>query len=234
MLMMMRIQLMVTTMDKFLGDWNKYLDNEFNKEYFIEMERKIDKLYKEKTIYPKYEDIFKAFQLTQYKDTKVVIIGQDPYHEVGQAHGLAFSVQEGIELPPSLKNIFLEIKNEYGYDIPKSGDLTKWAKEGVLLLNATLTVRKGLANSHRDCGWQAFTDDVIIKLNDRNDPIIFVLWGNFARSKKTLIDLNKHYVLEAPHPSPLSAYNGFFGCGHFKEINRILKSLNKEEIDWRL
>ena len=221
-------------MIKFNNDWDVVLKDILDSENYQNIRKFLINEYQLHTIYPSANDIFNAFKLTSYKDTKVVIIGQDPYHEVGQAHGLAFSVQEGIELPPSLKNIFLEIKNEYGYDIPKSGDLTKWAKEGVLLLNATLTVRKGLANSHRDCGWQAFTDDVIIKLNDRNDPIIFVLWGNFARSKKTLIDLNKHYVLEAPHPSPLSAYNGFFGCGHFKEINRILKSLNKEEIDWRL
>ena len=190
--------------------------------------------YRNHIVYPPANNIFDAFKLTSYEDTKVVIIGQDPYHEEGQAHGLAFSVRDNIKFPPSLKNIFLEIKNEYGYDEPVNGDLTKWAKQGVLLLNATLTVRKGVANSHSECGWRKFTDDVIKKLNDRNDPVIFILWGNYAKSKKALIDTSKHFILEAAHPSPLSAYNGFFGCGHFKKVNEILKSLNKEEIDWKL
>lgn len=221
-------------MIKFDNDWDNVLIDIINGNNYQNIRQFLIKEYQKYTIYPAPNEIFTAFKLTSYKDTKVVIIGQDPYHEEGQAHGLAFSVRKGIDFPPSLRNIFTEIKNEYGYDIPENGDLSKWARQGVLLLNATLTVRKGMANSHRDCGWQSFTDEVIKKLNERSDPIIFVLWGNFAKSKKELIDLNRHYVLLASHPSPLSAYNGFFGCGHFREINRILKSIGKEEIDWRL
>lgn len=221
-------------MIKFDNDWDNVLIDIINSNNYQNIRQFLIKEYQKYTIYPAPNEIFTAFKLTSYKDTKVVIIGQDPYHEEGQAHGLAFSVRKGIDFPPSLRNIFTEIKNEYGYDIPENGDLSKWARQGVLLLNATLTVRKGMANSHRDCGWQSFTDEVIKKLNERSDPIIFVLWGNFAKSKKELIDLNRHYVLLASHPSPLSAYNGFFGCGHFREINRILKSIGKEEIDWRL
>lgn len=221
-------------MIRFDNDWDNVLIDIINGNNYQNIRQFLIKEYQKYTIYPAPNEIFTAFKLTSYKDTKVVIIGQDPYHEEGQAHGLAFSVREGIDFPPSLRNIFTEIKNEYGYDIPENGDLSKWARQGVLLLNATLTVRKGMANSHRDCGWQSFTDEVIKKLNERSDPIIFVLWGNFAKSKKELIDLNRHYVLLASHPSPLSAYNGFFGCGHFREINRILKSIGKEEIDWRL
>lgn len=221
-------------MIRFNNDWDEVLKDIIEGENYQNIRKFLLDEYQNHKIFPKASDIFNAFKITSYKDTKVVIIGQDPYHEVGQAHGLAFSVKEGIKLPPSLKNIFLEIKNEYGYDIPKSGDLTKWAKEGVLLLNATLTVREGEANSHSMSGWREFTDDVIRKLNERNDPVIFVLWGSYARSKKSLIDSSVHYVLEAAHPSPLSAYNGFMGCGHFKEINRILKALNKKEIDWKL
>ena len=221
-------------MIKFDNDWDNVLIDIINGNNYQNIRQFLIKEYQKYTIYPAPNEIFTAFKLTSDKDTKVVIIGQDPYHEEGQAHGLAFSVRKGIDFPPSLRNIFTEIKNEYGYDIPENGDLSKWARQGVLLLNATLTVRKGMANSHRDCGWQSFTDEVIKKLNERSDPIIFVLWGNFAKSKKELIDLNRHYVLLASHPSPLSAYNGFFGCGHFREINRILKSIGKEEIDWRL
>ncbi len=221
-------------MVKFNNDWDIVLSDVINGSNYQNIRKFLVNEYNKYIVYPNSNDIFNAFKNTSYKDTKVVILGQDPYHEVGQAHGLAFSVKENVKFPPSLKNIFLEIKNEYGYDEPKSGDLSKWTYQGVLLLNATLTVRAGLANSHAGCGWQEFTDDVIRKLNERSDPVIFVLWGAFARSKKALIDTNRHYVLEAAHPSPLSAYNGFFGCGHFKEINRILKVLGKEEIDWRL
>ena len=220
-------------MIKFGNDWDVVLKDILEGENYQNIRKFLLNEYHNYTIYPEANDIFNAFKITSYSDTKVVIIGQDPYHEVGQAHGLAFSVKEGIKFPPSLKNIFLEIKKEYGYPEPKSGDLTRWAKQGVLLLNATLTVRSGVANSHSLCGWQEFTNDVIKKLSERSDPVIFVLWGNYARSKKNIID-SHHYILEAPHPSPLSAYSGFFGCDHFKEINRILKSLNKKEIDWRL
>ena len=221
-------------MVKFNNDWDIVLKDIIEGENYQNIRNFLISEYQNYTIYPDKNDIFNAFKNTSYQDTNVVIIGQDPYHEEGQAHGLAFSVKENVKFPPSLRNIFIEIKNEFGYEIPKSGDLTGWARQGVLLLNATLTVRKGLANSHCECGWRDFTDDVIKKLNEKKEPIIFVLWGSYARSKKSLIDTNFHYVLEAAHPSPLSAYNGFMGCGHFKEINRILKAQGKREINWEL
>lgn len=216
------------------NSWDIVLKDVFYGENYLRIREFLKSEYSHYTIFPKATDIFNAFRYTPYENVKVVIIGQDPYHEVGQAHGLAFSVQDGVSFPPSLRNIFLEIKNELGIDIPKSGNLTKWAEEGVLLLNATLTVRKGLANSHANCGWEKFTDDVIRKLNERDKSIIFVLWGNYARKKKQLITNKNHYILEAAHPSPLSAYNGFFGCGHFKKINEILISNKKNPIDWNL
>ena len=215
-------------------NWYEKLITEFNSENYKKLENWLTQEYQTKIIYPKPENVFNALNLVKYDDVKVVIIGQDPYHEIGQAHGLAFSVLDGVSFPPSLKNIFIEIKNELGINIPKSGDLTKWAKQGVLLLNATLTVRQGFANSHANHGWEQFTDEVIKKLNQREDPIIFVLWGNYARKKKQLITSPKHYILEAAHPSPLSAYNGFFGCGHFKKINEILIKNKKTPIDWSL
>lgn len=221
-------------MVKINNSWDIVLKDVFYGENYLRIREFLKSEYSHYTIFPKATDIFNAFRYTPYEEVKVVIIGQDPYHEVGQAHGLAFSVQDGVSFPPSLRNIFLEIKNELGIDIPKSGNLTKWAKEGVLLLNASLTVRKGLANSHATCGWEKFTDDVIRKLNERDEPIIFVLWGNYAKKKKQLITNKNHYILEAAHPSPLSAYNGFFGCGHFKKINEILISNKKTPIDWNL
>lgn len=221
-------------MVKINNSWDIVLKDVFYGENYLRIREFLKSEYSHYTIFPKATDIFNAFRYTPYEEVKVVIIGQDPYHEVGQAHGLAFSVQDGVSFPPSLRNIFIEIKNELGIDIPKSGNLTKWTKEGVLLLNASLTVRKGLANSHATCGWEKFTDDVIRKLNERDEPIIFVLWGNYARKKKQLITNKNHYILEAAHPSPLSAYNGFFGCGHFKKINEILISNKKTPIDWNL
>lgn len=221
-------------MVKINNSWDIVLKDVFYGENYLHIREFLKSEYARYTVFPKATDIFNAFRYTPYEEVKVVIIGQDPYHEIGQAHGLAFSVQDGVSFPPSLKNIFLEIKNELGIDIPKNGNLTKWAKEGVLLLNATLTVRKGLANSHATCGWEKFTDDVIRKLNERDEAIIFVLWGNYAKKKKQFITNKNHYILEAAHPSPLSAYNGFFGCGHFKKINEILISNKKIPIDWNL
>ena len=179
-------------------------------------------------------DIFNALKYTTYKDTKVVILGQDPYHDQGQAHGLAFSVKPNIPTPPSLLNIYKELNKELGLFIPNNGYLISWAKQGVLLLNTVLTVKAHMANSHKNKGWEIFTDNIIRYLNKRDEPIIFVLWGANARSKKGLIDTSKHYILEAPHPSPLSAHRGFFGCNHFKKINEILEKLNKEKINWQI
>lgn len=212
--------------------WKDVLEEEFKKEYFLKLKKFLEKEYSEKTIFPRKENIFRAFKLTEYDDVKVVILGQDPYHDENQANGLAFSVNDGVKLPPSLINIYKEIVNEYGGSIPKSGDLEKWARQGVLLLNTVLTVRAHLANSHKDVGWQTFTDEVIRKLNKKSKPIIFLLWGNNAKSKKKLIDTSKHYVLESVHPSPLSSHRGFFGNNHFMKVNEILEYLNEGEIQW--
>lgn len=180
------------------------------------------------------ENIFSALKLTTYRDTKVLILGQDPYHGPNQAHGLAFSVNPGIKTPPSLLNMYKELKDELGLYIPNNGYLVPWAEQGVLLLNTALTVRAGEANSHSGMGWEIFTDNIIKHLNDRKEPVIFVLWGNNARKKKAFITNKQHFVLEGPHPSPLSASRGFFGCGHFKKINDILRNIGKQEINWQI
>ena len=172
--------------------------------------------------------------MTDYNDVKAVILGQDPYHGYGQAHGLCFSVQKGVKCPPSLVNIYKELKADLSIDTPNHGNLTKWAQQGVLLLNTVLTVREGQPNSHKDCGWQWFTDEVIKMLNEREKPIVFILWGGNARSKKKLIDQNKHFIIESAHPSPLSAYNGFFGSKPFSKTNELLKSVNISPIDWNI
>lgn len=221
-------------MVKINNSWDEVLNDVFYSENYLKIQEFLKEEYNHYIIFPPYKDIFNALKYTSYEDVKVVILGQDPYHEIGQAHGLAFSVLDGVRFPPSLRNIFIEIKNELGIEIPQSGNLSKWAYQGVLLLNSSLTVRKGCANSHSLCGWEEFTDDVIRKLNDRDDAIIFVLWGNNAKKKKRLITNKNHYILEAAHPSPLSAYNGFFGCNHFKMINEILISNKKTPIDWNL
>ena len=179
-------------------------------------------------------DIFNAFKITPYKSIKAVILGQDPYHEPGQAHGLCFSVKEGTKLPPSLVNIYKELYSDLGIEPSESGDLTAWAKQGVLLLNTTLTVRRGVANSHSKCGWTEFTDEVIKKISEREKPVVFILWGGNARAKKSLIDLSRHFVIESAHPSPLSCYNGFFGSKPFSRTNEYLKSIGETPIDWRL
>ena len=216
------------------NDWDDILKGEFEKEYYKNLREFLKKEYSTQEILPDMYDIFNALKYTSYKDTKVVIIGQDPYHGVGQAHGLAFSVKPGIQTPPSLQNIYKELQDEIGCFIPNNGYLVKWANQGVLLLNTALTVRAHNANSHKGVGWEIFTDNTIKYLSDREEAVIFLLWGANARSKKKIINTRKHIVLEAPHPSPLSAYRGFFGCGHFKKTNEILEQMGKEKIDWQI
>lgn len=216
------------------NDWDLHLKDEFEKEYFLKIKEFIDREYASKTLYPPYDEIFNAFRLTPLSNVKVVILGQDPYHEKGQAHGLAFSTPEGRPIPRSLKNIFKEITAEYGYPLPDSGCLEPWAKQGVFLLNTVLTVEDGNANSHSKCGWQTFTDNVIKVLNTQTQPIVYMLWGKQAEKKKELITNPNHLVLISSHPSPFSARRGFFGCNHFKLANEFLKENKKEEIDWSL
>lgn len=216
------------------NDWDEILKDEFEKEYYQKLRKFLVTEYKNETIYPKMENIFSALKLTSYKDCKVLILGQDPYHGPNQAHGLAFSVNIGIKTPPSLQNMYKELRDELGLYVPNNGYLIPWAEQGILLLNTALTVRGGAANSHSKVGWEIFTDSIIKYLNDREDPVIFVLWGGNARKKKGFINTDRHYILEAAHPSPLSAHNGFFGCGHFKKINEILSSLGKKEINWQI
>lgn len=213
------------------NSWDDILKDEFKKEYYLKLREFLKAEYSSRRIYPDMYSIFNAFKYTSYEDVKVVIIGQDPYHEPGQAQGLCFSVPDDFKKPPSLVNIYKELEEELGIK-RSSGSLVDWAQQGVLLLNAVLTVRAGSAGSHAGKGWEIFTDRVIELLNQRDDPVIFLLWGGYARKKKLLITNPKHYILESAHPSPLSAYNGFFGNGHFKRTNEILKALGKEEIRW--
>ncbi len=214
-------------------DWKTIVDVEKNKPYYAELKRRVEEEYKTAQVFPPYNKMFTAFGLTPYEDVKCVILGQDPYHNDGQAMGLSFSVPVGEDIPPSLRNIYKELHNETGFEIPKSGDLTGWAKQGVLLLNAVLTVRAHCPASHASIGWESFTDSIITALNSRREPLVFMLWGNFARSKKKLITNPAHLVLEAAHPSPLSASRGFFGCGHFIKCNEFLKANGQGEIDWQ-
>ncbi len=216
------------------NDWDLVLKEEFEKKYFSDVKTFVDSEYETKTIYPPYEEIFNAFRLTPLSDVKVVILGQDPYHEPGQAHGLAFSTPEGRPVPRSLKNIFKEINEEYDYPIPESGCLEAWARQGVFLLNTVLTVEKSNANSHSKCGWQTFTDNVIKILDKQKQPIVFLLWGKQAEKKKELIKNPNHLVLVTSHPSPFSARRGFFGCNHFRLANEFLKDNNKQEKNWKL
>jgi len=211
-------------MTSFGNDWDIVLKEEFLLPYYQKLRLFLDDEYEKYTIYPKKEDVFTAFKLTSFKNTRVVVIGQDPYHNENQAHGLAFSVFEGVRIPPSLKNIFIELEKDLGIKKKDSGDLSNWAKQGILLLNVILTVRSGEANSHKGCGWEEFTDSVIKKINLKDEMVIFVLWGNDAKRKECLIDNPKHKILKAAHPSPLSAYRGFFGCKHFSKINNLLES----------
>jgi len=218
----------------FNNDWQELLEEEMEKEYYQKMRQFLIQEYKTRTIYPDMHDIFNALHLTSYKDVKVVILGQDPYPGPNQAHGLSFSVKPGVKIPPSLMNIFKELHDDLGCYIPNNGDLTKWAKQGVLLLNATLTVRAGQPNSHSRIGWQIFTDHIIKLLNERKDPVVFILWGNNAIKKKALITNPWHYVITSAHPSPYSANRGFFGSRPFSKANEFLKSIGKEPIDWQI
>ncbi len=212
--------------------WKAILQDEFDKPYFDLLTRFVRKEYETQTIYPPAKLIFNAFDLCPFDRTKVVIIGQDPYHGYGQAHGLCFSVNDGISFPPSLINILKEIEDDLHIPSPKSGNLERWAKQGVLLLNATLTVRAGLAGSHQQKGWEEFTDSVIKKLSDNREGLVFMLWGSYAQKKGLVIDKNKHLVLQAVHPSPLSAYRGFLGCKHFSQANVYLQKRGEAPIQW--
>lgn len=218
-------------MFKLHNSWDDVIGSEFEKPYFLKLSEFLREEYATKTIFPPKNLVFSSLKATPYDEVKAVILGQDPYHGVGQAHGLAFSVMPGVQPPPSLMNIFKEINQEYGTNLGKNGCLISWAKQGVLLLNAALTVRQGQANSHKGQGWEIFTDEIIKALNKSEKPIVFMLWGSNARSKKSLITNAKHLVLETVHPSPLSAYNGFFGCGHFKKANEFLQKFT-QPIDW--
>lgn len=221
-------------MDFFGNDWDNVLGDEFEKDYFKAIIEKVDNEYNKNRVYPARNKIFSAFKLTPFSNVKVVILGQDPYHGEGQAHGLCFSVMPGVQTPPSLVNIYKEIVNDIGGFVPDNGYLIPWAKQGVLLLNTVLTVREGMPNSHRSLGWEEFTDAVIKKLNESNNKIVFLLWGNNAKLKADLIDTNKHTILFATHPSPLSATHGFFGCKHFSKANEILKQNGLEPIKWQI
>ena len=218
-------------MIKFNNEWDGVLAPLFENERYLSIRNFLKQEYSTQTIYPNMHDIFNCFKLTSYSSVKAVILGQDPYHGYGQAHGLCFSVQRGIKPPPSLVNIYKELKSDLGIEIPTHGELTSWAKQGVLLLNTVLTVREGNPNSHKDCGWQWFTDEVIKLLNNRDKPIVFILWGGNARSKKKFIDQKRHFIIESAHPSPLSAYNGFLGSKPFSKTNELLKSANVEPIN---
>ena len=212
--------------------WKNVLIDEFNKPYFVALKEFLVEEKKKYVVYPAGANIFNAFACTPFNKVKVVIIGQDPYHGPGQAHGLSFSVPEGIQKPPSLVNIFKELQSDIGKPIPESGNLESWARQGVLLLNATLTVRANQAGSHQKHGWEQFTDSVIRTLSDQKSGLVFLLWGRFAQDKAALIDASKHHILKAAHPSPLSAYNGFFGCKHFSKTNEILLSQGETAIEW--
>ena len=221
-------------MVKIESSWYEVLKEEFDKNYFKDLRDFLIEEKKQYTIYPKGSLIFNAFDTTPFDKVKVVIIGQDPYHGKGQAHGLCFSVPHGIKQPPSLINIFKELNTDVDFKIPNHGNLETWAKQGVFLLNATLTVRANQAGSHQNKGWEIFTDKVIQELNEKREHLIFVLWGKYAQAKEKLIDSQKHFVLKAAHPSPLSVYNGFFGCCHFSKINDYLKLYGVNPIDWNL
>jgi uracil-DNA glycosylase len=214
--------------------WKETLGDEFDKLYFTGLKAFLLEEKKKFRVYPPGKLIFNAFDRTPFEKVKVVLLGQDPYHGAGQAHGLCFSVPEGVLKPPSLINIFKELQDDLGISIPRHGNLTKWADQGVLLLNATLTVRENQAGSHQNHGWETFTDAAITQLSLRREGLIFVLWGNYAIAKKSLIDASRHFILTSVHPSPLSAHRGFFGCRHFSQINNLLRRNGVEEIDWQL
>ena len=221
-------------MISFNNNWDEILKDEFDKQYYLELREFLIKEYKSHLIYPDKYKIFEALKLTDYEDVKIVILGQDPYHGPNQAHGLAFSVSLGVPIPPSLLNIYKELERDINFRIPNHGYLVDWSKQGVLLLNTALTVRAGMANSHRGKGWEVFTDQVIRHLSLREKPMVFLLWGKNAAEKEALIDTSKHLVLKAPHPSPLSAHRGFLGCGHFSKANEFLIKNSIAPINWQL
>ncbi len=216
------------------NEWDALLADEIKKDYYLRLREFLKQEYSTHRIYPPMNDIFNALRRTSYSDVKAVILGQDPYHGAGQAHGMCFSVKKGTPPPPSLQNIFKELKSDLGIDPPDHGELTKWADSGVLLLNTVLTVREGQANSHKGMGWEQFTDRIIELLNQREKPMVFLLWGGNARSKARLITNPNHLVLQCAHPSPLSAYNGFFGCRHFSKTNEFLEQHGIDPINWKL
>ncbi len=216
------------------NSWDTYLKDEFNKDYFKEILKQVEKEYKEKTCYPPKNEIFNAFRYTTYENLKVVIIGQDPYHGENQAEGLSFSVKNTVSRPPSLQNIFKELESDLGIKVSNNNSLIPWAKEGVLLLNAVLTVEEKKPASHQMIGWETFTDEVIKVINEKEEPVVFILWGNFARNKKKLITNPNHFIIESPHPSPFSAYNGFFGSKPFSKTNNFLESKGIKPINWQI
>ena len=218
----------------FGNEWDELLKDEFEKEYYLRLRAFLKQEYATKTIYPNMYHIFNALQSTSYSDVKAVILGQDPYHGPNQAHGLCFSVQKGVQPPPSLINIFKEQQQDVGITIPSHGDLTAWTKQGVLLLNTVLTVQQGLPNSHRNKGWETFTDRIITLLDQREKPMVFLLWGANAGAKTALIRNPRHLILKTVHPSPLSAHRGWFGCGHFSKTNQFLEQNGLEPINWQL
>lgn len=215
-------------------DFKTIIEEESQKEYFIKLQSFLDEQYKSKTIFPERKNIFASLEHTPFDKIKVVIIGQDPYHGEGEAHGFAFSVNPGINIPPSLKNIYKELNQEYGCNIPNNGYLMKWANQGVLLLNTILTVEKDKPLSHKNKGWEVFTDRILQEINKKSEPVVFMLWGNWAKSKKDLIRNKNHLILESPHPSPFSARHGFFGNNHFKLANKFLAQNGIESIDWQI
>lgn len=214
--------------------WDEILKEEYKKDYFIKLLKTLQIEYRTKTIFPKKSEVFKALRLTDYDNIKIVILGQDPYHGDGEAEGLSFSVKEGIRKPPSLKNIFKELHDDLGYNEPQSGSLIKWAKEGVLLLNSMLTVEKDKPLSHKPLGWERFTDEIIKKINEKETPVVFILWGAYARSKKVYITNPNHFIIESPHPSPFSAYYGFFGSKPFSRANEFLISKKISPVNFKL
>ncbi len=217
-----------------LTDWNPLLRQQFSQEYWAELQGFVQAERRISAVYPPAEEVYAALHLTAYADVKVLILGQDPYHGERQAHGLCFSVQRGVAIPPSLRNVYKELHSDLGLVPPNHGNLETWAKRGVLLLNAVLTVRSGNAGSHRNRGWETFTDEIIRLVNQKNERVVFILWGAFAQKKKPLIDLNTHYVIEAPHPSPLSAHRGFLGSRPFSRANQALTDAGRSEVDWAL
>lgn len=216
------------------NSWDQVLKDEYQKDYFKNIAMFINKEYREKTIFPPKNNILRAFKLTDYDNVKVVILGQDPYHGINEANGLAFSVSKGVRLPPSLQNIYKELYNDLGITVSTNGDLEKWAKEGVLLLNSVFTVEKDKPASHKNIGWEQFSDEVIKKVNEKTTPVVFILWGNFAKSKAKYITNPIHLVITSPHPSPFSAYSGFFGSRPFSKTNAFLRKNNIKEIDWKI